>query len=224
MNSLVVDLHAHWLPQVDDGAQSIEEGINMIKGLQDLGFLRLVVTPHIMLGLYDNQPKNLVKEFEKFKLTCLNRGLDIQLELAAEYMLDEGFIVHLERGNLLAIDNQYLLIEMSMMQPYQALREIIFEISNKGYKPILAHPERYLYYQKNIDDLEELKEMGCSFQLNGLSYSGYYGRRISRFCRLLLKHDLFDFWGSDVHHPNHIKKLTLDYGEHRFKNKTIFND
>ena len=222
-NSFKIDIHAHWLPNVDDGARSLGEGLQMIQGLQDLGFESLVATPHIMLGFYDNQPDELRSAFDAFKRVCLNRGMNIQLDLAAEYMLDEGFEYHLEKGDLLTIHNQYIMIEMSLIRPYPALRQIIIELTNKGYQPILAHPERYLYYRKNIRELLELKEIGCFFQINGLSYSGYYGKRISKLCRQMLRKDLFDFWGSDIHRPDQIQKLTLDYGRKRFKNNTAFN-
>jgi tyrosine-protein phosphatase YwqE len=122
---------------------------------------------------------------------------------ASEYMINETFLQRLETEKLLTLKDNYLLIEMSYLNPPLALKEIIFEIQLKGYQPILAHPERYLFYHNTPKMYEELKKLDVQFQLNLLSSVGYYGTAVANTADFLLKEDLIDFVGSDVHHMRH---------------------
>ncbi|MCB0606967.1 MAG: hypothetical protein H6562_19015 [Lewinellaceae bacterium] len=204
---LEVDIHAHWLPGVDDGAQTEEEGLSLVRGLVELGYSKLVATPHIKADHYNNDPIKLGKVFSKFKKAVKAAGINVELGLAAEYMLDDGFIKHLEDNNLLAINGNLVLIEMSPLQLFPALEEILTELKRRGYQPVLAHPERYGYYFKNWSALEALKEQGCYFQLNALSPAGYYGRYIGDRARAIMDRNWYEFVGTDIHNEKQLQYL-----------------
>ncbi|MBP6825715.1 MAG: hypothetical protein KA165_04050 [Saprospiraceae bacterium] len=219
---LQVDMHAHWLPGVDDGAQSDREGLAMIRGLVELGYRKLIATPHIK-NQYENDPKNLGKAFERFKKVVEKAGIEVELSLAAEYMLDEGFEKHLKSGPMLTLRDNYLLIELSHhnIQILPVLQKTLFEITKEGYRPILAHPERYSYYFENFKTIEGLKETGCLFQLNAMSLAGYEGKEITKRARKLLDQEWYEFVGSDVHNSqqiNYLKKVALTQ---EFQNRVI---
>lgn len=205
---LQVDMHAHWLPGVDDGAQSDREGLAMVKGLAELGYRKLIATPHIKLQ-YENTPKLLKKVFDRFSKVVRKAGIDIELSLAAEYMLDEGFEEHLKAGPLLTLEGKYLLVELSHhnVQILPVLKKTLFDLQMEGYRPILAHPERYSYYFENFKTLEGLKDAGCLFQLNALSLAGNEGREIVKRARKLLDHEWYEFVGTDLHNPQQLANL-----------------
>ena len=220
-NHLLVDMHAHWLPGVDDGAQTVEEGLMLIKGLAELGYRKLVATPHIMNDFYGNHPEKLIDAFSQFLKPVLLAGINIDLGLAAEYMLDDGFITQLENGPLLTLKWRYVLVEMDMFQPFPALKEVLFELSLKGYTPILAHPERYQYFHHDFAKYEELKDLGCLFQLNMLAPSGFYGKQEAITATKLLKKGWYELMGSDIHklfQLDLMNKVTIpnSFSNHRF--------
>ena len=119
-------------------------------------------------------------------------------------MIDSFFMKRLETEKLLTLKDNYLLVEMSYLNPPMQLFDILFEVQLAGYKPILAHPERYLFYTNKLKEYERLKKSGCLFQLNLLSTVNYYGTGIAKTADYLLKNEMIDFVGTDIHHQNHI--------------------
>lgn len=210
---LQVDMHAHWLPGVDDGAQSDREGLAMIRGLAELGYRKLIATPHIKKQ-YENNPQILKKAYDRFLKVVAQNEITVELGLAAEYMLDEGFEEHLATGPLLTLRDNYVLVELPHhnIQMLSAIQKTLFKLQVEGYRPILAHPERYSYYFENFKTIEGLKEAGCLFQLNAMSLAGYEGKEITKRARKLLDQEWYEFVGSDVHNPqqiNYLKKVSL---------------
>lgn len=193
----MTDLHAHLLPAVDDGAKSEEDALALLDYLQGIGLEHLFLTPHVMADLKKNDRTFLRDRFERFR--SVYQG-PIELRLAAEYMLDEQFFRHLEQG-LLAYDGQHVLVETSYLYAPPDLQGMIYEITLNGYTPVLAHPERYAYMEKQ--DYLMLKNRGCLFQMNLLSLSGFYGKGASLRCRELLEEELYDLIGSDIHNRRH---------------------
>ncbi len=203
-----VDIHSHLLPEIDDGAKSIEDSIAMIKRFQSFGIKNITTSPHILGELWPNTPEIINQKLNLVKSKLIEENInDINLNAAAEYMLDEKFMALLEQKNLLTIKYDYILIEMSFMNHPENIFEIIFEIQTKGYKPILAHPERYSYYHHKFETYQKLKELGCYFQLNLLSLTKYYGREVYKTAVELLKNNMIDFLGTDVHNNNHLDYL-----------------
>lgn len=198
-NHLLVDTHAHWLPGVDDGAPDPETGLSMVRRLADMGFKKLIATPHIMLGRYNNQPDQLRRVFDTFREAAEAAGISIQLELAAEYMLDDDLHRHLRKGRLLTLSGDFVLVEMSVLYPFPALRDTLFELQLRGYQPVLAHPERYGYYHASPERLLEIKEWGALLQLNMLSLVGFYGRKVAETAQWVLQRQGYHFAGTDAH-------------------------
>ena len=200
----------HVLPGIDDGAKNLEQSLILIKEMKKLGFSEIIATPHTYPGLYDNQTSDIHDSFKKIKDQKIK---DIKIKYASEYFLGKYLIELAEKKSLLSIGKKYVLVEMSMNQETLNLHDILYNLLTNGYIPILAHPERYMFYHGNINSLLKLKKIGCEFQLNLLSAIGYYGSNVSNSVDIMLKNNLFDFVGSDVHNINHIisfnKKINL---------------
>ena len=224
INHLAVDMHAHWLPGVDDGAKDFQESIEIIRKLSDLGYRKLIATPHIMSGYYDNDPSYLIEKFEEFLRKFLLENIDIELALAAEYMIDEGFKKHLDNDFFLLLPRKMILIELPILNAYAGYEELIFEIKLKGYQPVVAHPERYGYMHADLEKYEQLKEAGCLFQLNMLSLNGHYGKNVSGIARELLDRKWYDLVGTDLHNRSQLKQLnTIEVNGH-FLNHTLIKN
>lgn len=199
-----IDIHSHLLPGIDDGATTIEETANLIKGMQEIGIKKIITTPHIMSGVWNNSNHQIVSLKEK---TVKELGIKNTLNVAAEYMIDSEFRELLKEKRLLTLRDNYVLVEISYLNPPIQLYDILFELQVAGYLPILAHPERYNFYHHSLNEYRKLKNAGCFFQLNLLSATGYYGERVSKIANLLLKERLIDFVGSDIHHTRHLEQL-----------------
>ncbi len=203
------DVHTHYLPAVDDGFRQAEGAIEALKTMVSLGVKRVWMTPHVMEDIPQNRPAFLKERFAGF-VPLAPEG--IELRLAAEYMLDGGFQKQQEEG-LLTLGGNHVLIEMSYMAASPSLLNVVYDLQIKGYKPLLAHPERYLYLREA--DYLDLKEKGCRFQLNLMSLSGQYGQESREVAWYLLQNGMYDFVGSDIHnlqvfmHNVNRMKLTL---------------
>lgn len=206
----ITDIHNHILPGIDDGAANIEESINLLLKFQELGITKFVATPHIMNDYYPNTPQIINAALEMVQQAISKEELlkKTTVEAAAEYMMDQNFLELVENENLLVLKDKLVLVEMSYFQAPINLKEILFKLQTHGYKPVLAHPERYAYYHsKDLRKYEELKNLGCYFQLNSLSLTPHYGTNMQKTALLLLEKGMIDFIGSDVHREQHLQKL-----------------
>lgn len=189
------DHHSHILPAVDDGIATMEEALLALQTLAATGIKEVWLTPHIMEE-YPNTPAALQENFATLQ-GCYTGP--ITLHLAAEYMIDNQFHELLESGNLLPIGNtgNHLLVETSYFTPPMQLSATLQRIKSKGYHPLLAHPERYIYMEEK--QYRELRENGVKFQLNMISLSGGYGRAVEKKAKWLLKNNMYTVAGSDLH-------------------------
>ncbi len=189
------DWHCHLLPGVDDGVQTMEETLRILSLYENLGVKEVWLTPHVMEDM-PNRTADLKNRFAE--LNVAYQG-NITLHLAAENMLDNLFEERLAKNDLLPLgkDGKHLLVETSYFNPPMGLNNILLRIKAKGYVPILAHPERYVYMDG--DDYRRLKEMNVLFQLNLPSIVGGYGTEIKKKAEWLLKNDLYELTGSDIH-------------------------
>jgi protein-tyrosine phosphatase len=202
---LGTDMHSHLIPGVDDGAQDAQTSIELINGLLDLGYSRLITTPHVMQDLYPNDPESLA---QGYRLLSETAGQKLPLHFAAEYFLDDHVRRLLDAEEaLLTISGNKLLFELSFVSKPMGLKEMIFDLQMKGYDPILAHPERYTYFHRAPAFYEQIRQTGCSFQCNILSFSGYYGGVIREAAEFLASKNLVDLLGTDLHHHRHLKAL-----------------
>ncbi|MEO6915394.1 MAG: CpsB/CapC family capsule biosynthesis tyrosine phosphatase [Chitinophagaceae bacterium] len=202
-----IDMHSHLLPGIDDGSPDSSTSMELINGLTDLGFSRFVTTPHIMWDLYQNTPEIIGGALKQLKTEA---GKDVKpiLKFAAEYFLDD----HLEKlldsdTPLLTIKDNLLLFEFSFVAMPFDYKELIFKIQMKGYKPVLAHPERYVYLNNKREVYDELKSAGCLFQVNILSLANYYGKHSNDIARYLIEKSYIDLVGTDLHHHRHLDAL-----------------
>ncbi len=188
------DFHSHILPSVDDGVRGVNNALQILAEYEHLGVKRVVFTPHVMEAFSKNNTEYLRSEFEKFN--SLYNG-NIEISLAAEYMLDNLFDEHLQSNNMLTLRDKYLLVETSYMFPPMNFEQTLKRISAKGYYVVLAHPERYGYM--HVSELKQLKDNGVLFQLNILSLSGYYGGSVKDRAIYLLENGMYNLIGSDIH-------------------------
>lgn len=203
-----VDIHSHLLPGIDDGAKDFDTTLSLMSSLKNIGFEQFTATPHIIKNIWDNTKEGI--EFLAIETSekLLKSGQNASFRAAAEYMMDDSFTKLIEEGKLLTIKENYVLVEMSYINPPMQLYDILFEIRVAGYQPVLAHPERYLFYHSNFEEYKKLKKAGCLLQLNLLSTVGYYGKSVAKTAQQLLEKGMIDFTGSDVHHENHIKSFS----------------
>lgn len=202
------DLHAHLLPGIDDGPDTMEESLELIRGFSRMGLTSLTATPHVYQEFYPNTKDKILDAYIALHSEMKKTGLDIELEIGAEYYLDDHFARQLKEGTVLPIAGGFLLVETSFVAAPPKLHQYIFQIQTHGYKPLLAHPERYIYM--TMDDYEDLLDQGCQFQANLLSFGGYYGRQIKKNAFRLLKNGWLHAIGSDVHNKTQLlilKKL-----------------
>lgn len=204
---LKTDMHSHLIPGVDDGCASLSDSIALLNGLAELGFEKVITTPHIYQGFYENDKSTLEAPF----LEALGQiGTSIPMldfSYAAEYFADEFFEKKIEQEELLSFSDNYVLVEISFVAYSQRIEHIIFDLLTKGYKPILAHPERYLYLQKSFETFRKLKQLGCELQVNINSFAGYYGSGSKDLANKLLDEKLVSFLGTDMHHERHLNFL-----------------
>ena len=204
-NPVHIDIHSHLLPGLDDGVESYEDTVAILKVFESLGYDKVITTPHIMSDFYKNSPQTILPALAKTR-EYIQDKTSIQLFAAAEYYLDETFISLLEqKEDLLTLGNAYLLFETSFMAEPVYLKEAIFKIQSRGLKPVLAHPERYQYLHNNWDLVEDLQNRGTFFQLNLNSISGYYSPAVKKMAKKLINSQFIHFFGSDCHHPAHME-------------------
>ena len=200
-----IDIHSHVLPGIDDGAQNTEDSIYLISEMQKMGFLHVIATPHIFSGFWDNTKIGIENVLEQTLPTLSKNNITIPVRAASEYLMDDHFVSLFQKKEILTLKDNYVLVEMSYLNPPIHLYNIIFDLQVAGYIPVLAHPERYNFYHKNFDEYKKLKNAGCLFQLNLLSIVGYYGKDVTESAQKLLQNGFIDFVGSDVHHKKHIE-------------------
>ena len=200
-----VDIHSHLLPGIDDGSKDENNTISLINSLKDYGFSQFITTPHVLTGVWNNTRDGIIAKETTTKKLLEDNNIDNPFKAAAEYLMDDVFLKLINNEPLLTLKDNYVLVEMSYLNAPLQLYDILYELQLKGYKPVLAHPERYLFYHFKFEEYEKLKRVGCLFQINLLSVTGYYGKPVFEICKKLLDHDMIDFSGSDTHHDRHIQ-------------------
>lgn len=194
------DLHSHLIPGIDDGSPDLETSVELIRGLETLGYRRLIVTPHVMADSYRNSSDTIRRGVDTLRDALARKRIDIELDAAAEYYLDDEFLRRLDRKDILTIGGRMVLFETSYYNEPLSFLEQVYEISARGYQPLLAHPERYRYVVGNHEEFYgRLKEMGVLFQVNINSIGGFYGRDAAHKALWLAGKGWIDYLGSDLH-------------------------
>jgi len=216
LSGLRCDMHSHLIPGIDDGSPDLETSIRLIRGFIELGYKKIITTPHINADIFPNTPAiihagaaNVMEELRRL-------NIEIEFRAAAEYLMDERFSELLAAGdNLLTLKDNLVLVELSFAVPAINLKEILFDMQLKGYQPVLAHPERYLYFGANKKWYDQLRDAGCLFQLNLLSFAGHYGPDSKQLVEYLVKKRYVDLLGTDLHHEKHLEILKSSAKIHR---------
>ena len=188
---------------IDDGPSNLEQSLTLLTEIKKLGFSKIIATPHTYPGLYNNTNESITESFKKLK----SKNQIIELDYASEYLLDSSIVKKSESNSLLTLYENYLLVELSFISPPIGLFDMLFKLRLNGYIPILAHPERYIFFYNNFDKYKKMKDMGCKFQINLLSLTGYYGDNVKKISDKLLKNKMIDFFGSDIHSLHHLKQF-----------------
>ena len=220
INPIKIDLHSHLLPGIDDGVRSIEESIRLIKEFKNLGFTKLITTPHIISDSYPNTKEIIDTKLSEIRDAIKRENIDIEIYAGAEHYIDMSFLELLEDDNLVPFYKNYVLFETSYTSKPIILEKAIFEMKVKGYIPVLAHPERYRYMHHDIHEYIKLKELGVLFQINIKSLRNSSGPVYDMLLEII-EHGLADFVGSDVHRQRDIDELKKFLFRKDYKN--IFN-
>ena len=201
------DIHSHLLPGIDDGAQNIEESIGLIRALNECGYKKFVTTPHIFKDIYPNTPEIIREKHALLLKELASRHIHIELEAAAEYYLDEHFEADIEKKNLLTFGKNYVLYELSFASEPVTFKRATFNLRLNGYKPVLAHPERYQYWHRELSIYQDLHDQGILLQLNINCLTDQYSKDVRKVAEWCIERDLYSFVGTDCHHPGHVQLL-----------------
>lgn len=205
---LGTDMHSHFIPGIDDGAQTVEDSVQLIRQMQTLGYQGIITTPHIKSDHYPNTAVGILHGLEILRNALSDNGIHMPVRAAAEYYIDDHFMHLLETEPLLAIKGNEVLVELSFLYEPMRFNDILFMIQTKGYRPILAHPERYMFYHDRKQVYRELKDRGCLLQLNLIALAGYYGKAVKGIAEYILKEGLYDYCGTDMHHLQHAENMS----------------
>jgi tyrosine-protein phosphatase YwqE len=207
---LEVDMHSHLIPGIDDGSKTMEESLQLIKRLTDFGLRKIITTPHVMSEYYRNTPEIIHMGLEDLRKAVKAEGISTEIEAAAEYYMDEILLEKIKAGEeLLTFGDNYILVETGFINKPQMLLETIFQLEMAGYKPILAHPERYQYLIADKGLLEDLIDRKILFQVNLLSLTGFYSKQVKDFGEMLVERDLVRFFGTDCHNARYLDMLEM---------------
>lgn len=227
----MIDFHSHIIPNIDDGSSSLEESINLIKEAEKAGFTAIISTSHYIEGYYDYNQEERKKYLENL-YNIENNDKNVKLYLGSEIYITEDMFELIEQEKASTINNsRYILFELPMNSKTFLAKEIVYRAIEKGYLPIIAHPERYTYVQEDINYARELSNMGALFQSNYGSIIGMYGNHAKKTIYKLLEDDLIQFLGSDVHRegqiynkvPKILKKLEKIISKKKIEELTQIN-
>lgn len=224
---LEVDMHSHLMPGIDDGAKTVQESIELIRRLAGYGLRKLVTTPHIQHEYYRNTPEIILGGLELLRKALIEEGISIQIEAVAEYYLDEIFLQKIKNGEqILSFGSQYVLVETGFLRRSEVFSDCLFQLEMRGFKPILAHPERYQYLIQDRKLLQDILDRGMILQINLLSLTGFYSKPIQEFAESLLDKGVIQFFGTDCHNERYLDQLeTLPNQKYwnKIKNSQLLN-
>ncbi|MGI8952783.1 MAG: tyrosine-protein phosphatase [Chitinophagaceae bacterium] len=203
-----VDMHSHLLPGLDDGLQQMEQTISFIEKLKEFGYHKLICTPHIISDIYPNNHDTILPKLDAVRKALQEKNIEIQIEAAAEYMVDIEMEKYIKADKpLLTFGKNLILIEMSYAAASPNIEQVIFHLRMKGLQPVLAHPERYSFYHDKFESYERFVELGCLLQINLLSLLGYYSKPVKAIAEKFVKNKMVDLLGTDMHHATHLSAL-----------------
>lgn len=207
LSAVGADMHSHLIPGIDDGAKEVEDSVEMIEGLIELGFSSFMGTPHVMADHYRNSTDTIRRGADEVREALQKKGINVPFSCAAEYYADEELEKRIESKDLLSFGDNYVLFEVSYVNRSSNMEKTIFDLKMKGYKPVLAHPERYTFMYQDFEAYERLYANQVDFQINLASLAGYYSPAAKKIAEKLIKNEMVDWIGTDIHNPRHLTPL-----------------
>jgi tyrosine-protein phosphatase YwqE len=207
LSQFEVDMHSHLIPGIDDGSPSMDHTIAMLAKFEQLGYRKVVTTPHILNDVHPNTPETILGGLADVRAEIERLGMKIEIDAAAEYYCDESFLPIIERNEILSFGNNYVLMEFGFLSPSQYEAQALFNLQVAGYVPVIAHYERYPYYFWDFKKVDELRERNIQIQVNLNSLTGHYGPGVKKMAEQLIKNKQVDFLGTDCHRIEHLTML-----------------
>jgi len=205
---LKTDIHSHLLPGLDDGVNTAEESLTVIKKLRSLGYSKIITSPHYRADLFPNTRAGIIEQYENIKNLIIENDIDVTFEVAAEYFIDEHFEELIKTPEeLLTFGDGYILVETSFINEPIQLKNVLFQLNARGLKPILVHPERYQFFAIDKNKVHEINQMNVLWQINLMSITGYYGKVVQKMAEWMIEQGMVNFLGSDCHHLKHAEEL-----------------
>ncbi len=207
LSVLKVDMHSHLIPGIDDGSPDMETSIMLLRHFEAMGYRKVITTPHIMIDYYKNTSEIINEGLKALRAKARDEGVRLQIDAVAEYYLDEHFDELIEKGDVLTFGDKYVLFELPFMAEPEMLKSTLFKLQMGGYRPILAHPERYLFWHRDLEKLRELSDRDVKLQININSLTGTYSPQVQRTAEWMIDQGIVDFIGSDCHHLGHLQLM-----------------
>ncbi|MEE0882630.1 MAG: CpsB/CapC family capsule biosynthesis tyrosine phosphatase [Bacteroidales bacterium] len=207
LSVLHTDIHSHLIPGIDDGSPDMDTSLALLKELEMLGYKKIITTPHVKTEYFQNDVTKLDDLCERLRRAARFEGIKLDIEVGAEHLLDEGVNQRIKNGQFKTFGDNYLLVELPFMFPPFGLDGYIFELQLAGYKLILAHPERYLYWLNDFNQFIRLKDSGVLFQVNIISLGNYYGKDVYNLAKKLIDNNMVELLGTDTHSAKHIEAV-----------------
>lgn len=207
LSVLHTDIHSHLIPGIDDGSPDMDTSLALLKELEMLGYKKIITTPHVKTEYFQNDVTKLDDLCERLRKAARFEGIKLDIEVGAEHLLDEGVNQRIKNGQFKTFGDNYLLVELPFMFPPFGLDGYIFELQLAGYKLILAHPERYLYWLNDFNQFIRLKDSGVLFQVNIISLGNYYGKDVYNLAKKLIDNNMVELLGTDTHSAKHIEAV-----------------
>lgn len=204
---LKCDVHSHFIPGIDDGAPTIEASMELLRAMHGLGYRKVITTPHSMADGYRNPPEVILGGLEKLRRAVKAEGLPMEVDAAAEYYLDHALQEQVAAKTLLTFGTDMVLFELPFISEPAVLLNIVFEMQTQGFRPVLAHPERYAFWHTDTGKMEQLKDRGVLFQLNFIALAGAYGPGVKKQAEKLIDRGWYELAGSDCHSMKHIQAM-----------------
>lgn len=202
------DIHAHLVPGIDDGARDICHGADLAQELEALGISRMILTPHVTDEIFPNTPDTIDPALACLRRELAERGSRLELHVSGEYRIDDLLYDQLKQKIVRPMPNDYLLIECGWInEPFRIEAFVGDLVRTYGFKPILAHPERYPYYHHDPSNYLRLRRAGLRFQINILSLAGAYGKYVRDLTKEMIEKDMVEFIGTDLHNHRHLNTI-----------------